>query len=98
MPINWWMDREMVYPYKGILQSKKRNQSAIDTCSNVGESNTVTLSERSQAQKNTHYLKLQERQTSNSARNQISDCSGSAMGGAMGGQVGVGWEGYEGTF
>ena len=58
MPINWWMDREMVYPYKGILQSKKRNQSAIDTCSNVGESNTVTLSERSQAQKSTHYLKL----------------------------------------
>ena len=57
--INWWIDKQMLYPYNGLLQNKEKNVLVIDTCSNVGESNTgVTLGQGSQVQKSAHYVKF----------------------------------------
>lgn len=51
-PINWWIDKQMVYPYSGLLQNKGKNVLVIDTRSNAGEPNTaVNPGSREQVQK-----------------------------------------------
>ena len=89
------MDKQIVYPFNGILLSNKLEQTT-DSCDSMVESQ-IMLNKSSQTQKSTElwlYLfeVLEEAKLISNARNQIIGCVGMGMRLALKSQVGAFWD------
>ena len=46
MSINWWMNKQIMYLYNGILLSNKKSEWTIDICNDMNGSEIMMLSWR----------------------------------------------------